>query len=290
MSVMPTYTDTWHNDVYPQIDAKRPELSMKGKRIVITGGAGGIGAATARAFAVAGAGEVYLLGRTLETLESTKSSLQDQFPKTELIVLKTDVTDAVSTSNSFDAIAEAGPIDVYINNAGYLADLGPVASADVLDWWKAFDVNVRGSVYALQKVLKNISQSGVIINVTSAVAHIPHAPGQSAYAASKLGASKMFEYIQFEHPNLRVFNLQPGVIQATGVASKAAAQGGYSWPQQDTLELPANFMVWLSSPFASFLRGRFVWANWDVTELEAKRQALDENPALLTLGLNGWPQ
>lgn len=49
-------------------------------------------------------------------------------------------------------------------------------------------------------------------------------------------------------------------------------------------------MVWLSSPEASFLKGRFLWANWDVEELKQKSKDFQENPVLLTTGLLGWPQ
>jgi len=49
-------------------------------------------------------------------------------------------------------------------------------------------------------------------------------------------------------------------------------------------------MVWLSSPEASFLKGRFLWANWDVKVFKERRRDFEENPQLLTLGLTGWPQ
>jgi hypothetical protein len=54
------------------------------------------------------------------------------------------------------------------------------------------------------------------------------------------------------------------------------------------VELPGNFMVWLSSPEGAFLKGRLVWSNWDVDELMAKKEEITSNPSLLTLGLLGW--
>jgi hypothetical protein len=47
-------------------------------------------------------------------------------------------------------------------------------------------------------------------------------------------------------------------------------------------------MVWLCTPVATFLKGRYVWVNWDVKELLAKKEALEADPTLLTLGLLGW--
>jgi hypothetical protein len=53
------------------------------------------------------------------------------------------------------------------------------------------------------------------------------------------------------------------------------------------VELAASFVVWAASPEAAFLKGKFVWANWDVNELIAKKEALESSPQL-TIGLIGW--
>jgi hypothetical protein len=47
-------------------------------------------------------------------------------------------------------------------------------------------------------------------------------------------------------------------------------------------------MVWLASPEAEFLKGKFVWSNWDVDELKAKREEI-ANGQNLSMGLSGWP-
>lgn len=54
------------------------------------------------------------------------------------------------------------------------------------------------------------------------------------------------------------------------------------------LGLPAAFCVWLTSLESEFLRGRFLFSNWDVAELKAREQEIKDNN-LLALGLNGWP-
>jgi len=54
-----------------------------------------------------------------------------------------------------------------------------------------------------------------------------------------------------------------------------------------TVDLPGHFCVWLCKPDADFLRGRFVWANWDVDELIAKKDQIVKNDSL-KLGLLGW--
>lgn len=55
----------------------------------------------------------------------------------------------------------------------------------------------------------------------------------------------------------------------------------------DTVELPSNFAVWLCSPKARFLRGKFVWCDWDVEELLAKKDNI-QGSALLTANCVGW--
>jgi hypothetical protein len=54
------------------------------------------------------------------------------------------------------------------------------------------------------------------------------------------------------------------------------------------VRLPAHFAVWLASDAAAFLRGKFVWSNWDVDELKAKAKEIEET-AILTAGVVGWP-
>jgi hypothetical protein len=56
----------------------------------------------------------------------------------------------------------------------------------------------------------------------------------------------------------------------------------------DSIELPAHFAVWLCSEEARFLRGRFVWSNWDVDELKARRSEIEGTP-LMTVNCIGWP-
>ena len=53
-------------------------------------------------------------------------------------------------------------------------------------------------------------------------------------------------------------------------------------------DLPASFCVWLASGESDFLKGRFVWANWDVNEMKAKAEEIVGND-LLTMRLTGWP-
>jgi hypothetical protein len=56
----------------------------------------------------------------------------------------------------------------------------------------------------------------------------------------------------------------------------------------DLVSLPASFNVWLASPEARFLKGKFLWANWDVDELKAEAKEIEAGTQL-SIGLVGWP-
>jgi NAD(P)-dependent dehydrogenase (short-subunit alcohol dehydrogenase family) len=242
---LPTYTKQWHNDVYADIDASRPELSAKGKRVVITGGAGGIGGATAEAFAVAGAAEVVILGRTQKTLDTTKAAISSRHADVSVVAIVCDVADSDSVDKAFTAIASRGKIDIFVNNAGFYAS-GDVATQDANSWWSVYEINVKGSLLATQAAIKNINdQDGIIINVSSAASHVSFVPKYSAYSTSKIAFAKAVEYLHYEKENLKVFNVQPGIIESTTIASKATQETGLSFPQQDTGKSPKPSPVWL---------------------------------------------
>ena len=228
----PSLTQQYHRDVYDSIRADRPELSVSGKRVVITGGAGGIGSATARAFLTAGAASVFLLGRMKATLDAAASTLRNDFPKASVTPIVSDIRDPDGVTKAFDQIAIEGPIDVFIANAGAASKYASTADSDPADWWNAVEINVRGCFLTAHAALKNIAADGVVINVSSGVAHLQFVPGTSAYSTSKIATAKLFQDIQYENPGLRVFSIQPAVEQSTEMASKYNDQGFTRFPDE----------------------------------------------------------
>lgn len=61
-----------------------------------------------------------------------------------------------------------------------------------------------------------------------------------------------------------------------------------NWGYLYLVSLPAAFNLWLASPEARFLRGKFVWCNWDVEELKAQAKEIEEG-SKLSIGMIGWP-
>jgi NAD(P)-dependent dehydrogenase (short-subunit alcohol dehydrogenase family) len=117
-SPYPSATKKWHSNTYPSISPTRPELSAKGKTVLITGGGTGIGAETARSFAQAGASRIALLGRREQPLLETKASIERQHPKVEVFVASTDVTNKSQVDAAFAKFVGDGKIDVLVSNAG----------------------------------------------------------------------------------------------------------------------------------------------------------------------------
>jgi NAD(P)-dependent dehydrogenase (short-subunit alcohol dehydrogenase family) len=305
MTRYPAPVATYHHAPYPGISA-----SAQGEVVLVTGGGKGIGKAIATRFAAAGARAVIILGGTGLALQNKKSEIENQNPGVLVQPYTADVPEPLEMRRILeDVIANFGSLDVLVLNAGFLCHHLPVADSQLDDYWHNFEVNVKGVVVVLQQFLRVATAAGLpesgnlpsLINVSSGTGHIRHIPGYSGYAASKLAQMKIMEYVHFENSWLRVFNINPGAI-ATDMARKAGnieteddigeskktSQYSYIPPKIIWLtwsvpkELPAAFCVWLTTSSSEFLRGRMVWANWDVDELKAKEKEIVEKDLLRT--------
>jgi NAD(P)-dependent dehydrogenase (short-subunit alcohol dehydrogenase family) len=283
----PSPTKTWHNTSYPSISPTRPELSAKGKVVFITGGGIGIGPKVAAAFADAGSKKIAILGRTLKALSATQTTLESSHPGLTVLPLVADITDSVAVNLAFTAAKQKlGPIDVLVSSAGYMADKASIAEADIAEWWRGLEVNVKGNMIVAQAFLNNrAAENSTIIAYTTGAAHLPAVNGFSSYAVSKLSMIKLYDYLASEYPDVRVFNVHPGVIM-TEMGYKAL-DGGIEFPQDD-VSLTAGFTVWAASKESEFLRGRVLWSNWDVDELMEKKNEFDDG-GKFTVGLLQWP-
>ena len=133
----PSFTSEWHDDTYEAIDPKRPELSIKGKKIVISGGGAGIGRSITRAFADAGAASIAIMGRREAMLLETK---KDVATKNSTVYITTHVVDVTDSATVKREAGEIGSWDILVSNAGYLPTPASVAESDEGEWWKAFEV------------------------------------------------------------------------------------------------------------------------------------------------------
>ncbi|KAK1249008.1 hypothetical protein MKX08_007228 [Trichoderma sp. CBMAI-0020] len=281
-----SFTKTWHTKPYPQILPSRPELSAAGKTVFITGGGSGIGKATAIAFAGAGAGVIAIFGRRIERLQLAAEEISRANPKgtTTVVVESADVSQRHALEAAFaSAIRKAGggKIDIFVSNAGFLKPPAPLANYGEKEMRESIEGNIVGSFNAIQAMVPLLAPKAKILNISSGIAHINPLAGYWPYASFKLAIVKMFDFLQSEHPELSVFNVQPGVV-----TTDLNEVSGF--PGQDDVALPGCFHVWLASPEAEFLKGRFVWVNWDVDELKARAKEIEES-MLLKVVLNGVP-
>ncbi|KEF55364.1 uncharacterized protein A1O9_08114 [Exophiala aquamarina CBS 119918] len=278
-----SFTETWHNRPYPAISPTRPELSVAGKSVVITGGGTGIGKAAAIAFAQAGAKSVSIIGRRLDRLQSAGAAITEANPSTQVVLQTGDVANRTSIETALGAVVASigGKIDIFLNNAGVLAKEATVIDYPESEVRKSFEINLMGSFNALQAFTPLAAPGAKFLNTGSGISHwspLPEVPGVWSYAASKAAALKMIDYYASENPNIHVVSIQPGIISTEINPSIPVGP--------DTVELPAHFLVWIASDEAAFLRNKFVWANWDAEELKARAEEI-ETSSLLRVSLNG---
>ncbi|KAF9893020.1 hypothetical protein FE257_012431 [Aspergillus nanangensis] len=275
----PSFVPTWHNDTYPAISPSRPELSAAGKTVIITGAGSGIGRATALSFARAGASRLILIGRTESTLLATQKLLT-----CDSAVHAVSIADEAGMKGVATAV---GTWDVLVLNAGSMATPASIVESDVGDWWQTFETNVKGGMICAKVFTPTANPTRAAVVSMTAGMMLPAAMlvGLSAYMASKVALVKVLEFISAENPNIVAVSVLPGIME-TDMFNKSNLPADKL--PMDAIELPADFTVWLSSPEASFLDGRQVWAHWDVEELKARADEI-QSGSLLTAGIHGWP-
>ncbi|MGW0593488.1 SDR family oxidoreductase [Streptosporangium sp. NPDC002607] len=172
---------------------------------VVTGASSGIGEATARRLAAEGF-DVVAAARRRERLEA----LAAEVPGIRAVTL--DVT----SQESVDELASSlDRCDVLINNAGGAIGLEPVASGDVADWQRMYDVNVLGTLRVTQALLPRLIESGdgVLVMLTS-VAGLVSYEGGGGYNAAKHAQTSMTEVLRLELVGqpVRVVEIAPGLV------------------------------------------------------------------------------
>lgn len=187
---------------------------LTGRAAVVTGASSGIGRATARALAAAGA-RVGLVARRTERLEELKQEISRGGG--EALALPTDVTDYGQAGAMARRAEEVfGGVDVLVNVAGVMLP-APVAEADPEDWRRMVEVNLMGALHATRAVLPGMlgRGNGHIVNVSSTSGRT-HQPLFAVYAATKHGLGAFSNVLRKEvHPNrIRVTLFEPGPTES----------------------------------------------------------------------------
>jgi NAD(P)-dependent dehydrogenase (short-subunit alcohol dehydrogenase family) len=228
-------------------------MSLGGKTALVTGGNRGIGLATVRVLAGAGA-EVHFTARNAAKLAAAQRDLGEVIATGHLV----NMTDRLAMSTLFDL-----GFDILINNAAVIGPIGRILDIGVEDWARNIETNLVGAFHAVQLALPAMLRkgSGTIINLSSGAAHRPQ-EGWSAYCAGKAGLAMLTRSVHMEYAaqGIRIFGFAPGVvdtdmqgaIRASGINPVSRLPRSALAPADD----PARAIAWLCTPAADPLAGQ----------------------------------
>lgn len=190
-------------------------FDFSGKVVLITGGATGIGRATAQAFANAGAKVV--IGDVDDRAAETAQLITDAGGTARFV--KTDVTNDESVKSLVQtAVDQFGTIDIAFNNAGVLPPTAPLHKQSVEDWQRTLNVDATGVFLAMRHQIPVMLKAGggSIVN-TASVAGVTGDPDMTPYVAAKhavVGLSKGAA-LDYATKGIRVNTLVPGLIRTS---------------------------------------------------------------------------
>jgi glucose 1-dehydrogenase len=235
------------------------ELDLANKRVLITGGNSGIGAATARLFAESGA---HVVINYLEHPETADVLVRDHHVA---LAIRADVSDEAAVEAMFRQIEETlGGLDVLFNNAG-CESIHAAMDIDMHAWDQVMNVNLRGAFMcarAAGRIMRRQGTGGVIINNTSIHGLIPR-KGVAHYSASKAGLAMLTRALALEWAEfgIRVITVSPGAIETDMNRERIARRGRAlteSWIPLRRLgqaEDVARTVAFLASDAASYISG-----------------------------------
>lgn len=272
-----TFVKTLHHDTYPAISPSLQDLSAR--TVLISGASRGIGRAMAISFTKAKISGICISARG--DLSETKSAIlsaakEANIAPPKILTLKVDVTDQQSVEDSAKQFSETFPegLDILINNAGTLEATKRIHESDPSDWWKSYEINVKGTYLVTRsfvpELLKKSSGLKTIVNVTSVGAHLV-IPSMSSYNTGKLAICRFTEYLQAEYGSDGVIALSfhPGGVKTELSLSLPQAMHEFI---TETPELAADSVVWLTGTRKEFLGGVYVDTTWDMGEFEKRKE------------------
>jgi len=180
-----------------------------------------------------------------------------------------DVTSEQSVNDAAKDVEKTfGRLDILINNAGYLETFVPLHETKVDDWWKVWEVNIKGPYLVTHAFLPLMlkSQNGLftVLNVSSIGARLI-SPGASGYQCGKLALLRFGEFIcaDYADKNLLSYGIHPGGIPTQLAKGMPETMHGVL---NDTAELAGDCIVWLTAERRDWSKGRYISCNWGMKE------------------------
>jgi 2-hydroxycyclohexanecarboxyl-CoA dehydrogenase len=240
---------------------------VAGRSAIVTGGAGGIGAATCEVFCEQGA-QVAIVDVDRDALDAAAEAVSSKVPGAEVLVIAADVS---SEEEAARAVAEAldafGKLDILVNCAG-IRSYEPIAEAKAETWRRILDVNLLSYAYMAKAALPALRRSGKasIVNISSTYG-VSGRAGMGQYDATKAGIIALSRTLAFEEVEhgVRVNSLCPGYTMTPFHVRRGEAQGRTReeilnqevddclmrrWADAREIALP---ILWLASDEASYV-------------------------------------
>lgn len=283
----PSFITQIRRGPYDAIAPTQPQLSAAGKTVLVTGGATGIGFSIAKHFAAAGATTVILFARRPQSLADAAAAIAKEHPNTQILTYSVDVSNLQAITKGLQAAsnsAKSKTIDIVVTSAAFFPTASATLDVPTSEIQSVIQTNVIGHFHLVREFIALPSHTGhqkTVIDVSSNGALHPY-PTTAFYGGTKGMFTWLMRHVQSEHPEVRIHSLHPGAIytpamEAYGIPREAIAA------IEDHVDLPGSFTVWLASPEAEFLKGRFVFARWDKEELVKAKGLIEKDSSLLNM-------
>ena len=186
---------------------------LDGTVALVTGASSGIGEATARVLARAGA-KVAIAARRKERLDALAAEI-------DALVIEADITDRDQAAGTVrGTVDELGRLDTVVNNAGVML-LGPAEEAPLEEWEQMVAINVQGLLYVAHAAIAPLLKAAEdgprnvadMVNISSVAGRVPRS-GSGVYNLTKFGVGAFSESLrqEFAERHLRVSLVEPGAV------------------------------------------------------------------------------
>ncbi len=239
---------------------------LDGKRILVTGGGSGLGAAMGRRFVELGA-ELIICGRRLDMLETTAAQLREK-PGGKVTAIQCDIRDGAAVEAMMDAIWRAAPLDILVNNAAATF----IAQTEQLSFRAADAIlapTLHGAMYCTLSAGRrwiDAKHNGVVLSILSTSTITGRAfTVPSAMAKSAILAMTKSLAVEWGPKGVRTVAIAPGAFPTPGASSQLRPEGrDESWAPRNPLgrvgehrEL-ADLASFLISDAAGYINGEMV--------------------------------